>query len=71
MTRKDFVEILTDAVVIWLPIDLLYLYFAGSWYEPVKVILYSELVLLFALPIFGIMRVYFYIRHLRRVRGNT
>ena len=71
MTRKDFVEILTDAVVIWLPIDLLYLYFAGSWYEPIKVILYSELVLLFALPIFGVLRVYFYIRCIKRIRDDT
>ena len=71
MTRKDFVEILTDVVVIWLPIDLLYLYFAGSWYEPIKVILYAELILLFALPIFGILRVYFYIKSIREARDST
>jgi len=64
--RKHIVEILTDAVVIWLPIDILYLYFAGGWYEPIKVILWAELIMLFAIPIFGIWRVYSYIRNYRR-----
>jgi len=63
--RKHLVEILTDAVVIWLPIDILYLYFAGGWCEPIKVIFWAEMIMLFALPLFGIWRVYFYIRRLR------
>ena len=65
MTRKDFTEILTDVVIIWLPIDILYLYFAGSWYEPIKVIFWAEMVMLFVLPLFGIWRVYFYIKGVR------
>jgi len=63
--RKHIVEIITDVVVFWLPIDILYLYFAGSWYEPIKVILWAELIMLFVLPILGIWRVYSYIRRLK------
>ncbi len=56
------VEIITDAVIIWLPIDLLYLYFAGGWSEPDRTILVIELVVLFLLPMFGMWRVYYLIR---------
>ena len=66
--RKHFVEIITDVVIIWLPIDLLYLYFAGAWREPIKIILWIELIMLFTLPIFGIWRVYSYIK---RIRNNA
>ena len=52
------VEVITLALMISLPIDLLYLYFAGGWTEPNGIILGIELVVLFLLPPFGIWRLY-------------
>ena len=34
--------------------DLLYLYFAGSWYDPIKLIEYTEVILLFLIGLFGL-----------------
>jgi len=36
--------------------DLLYLYFIDSWYDPIKLIKYSEVVLLFVFVVLGIAR---------------
>ena len=57
-----FVEVITDAVIIWLPIDLLYLYFSGVWSDPNTIILSVELAMLFLLPMFGTTRLYHFIR---------
>ena len=57
MIRKVLVETITDACLFWMPIDLLYLYFAGAWIEPNKIILYAEFVLLFGVPLLAIYRV--------------
>ncbi len=54
--KSIFIEVITDAVIIWLPIDLLYLYFANGWREPNYLVLHTELALLFLLPAFGIFR---------------
>ena len=63
--KKHLVEIITDVVVIILPLDILYLYFGGGWCEPIKIILWAELIMLFAFPVFGIWRVYSYIKGIR------
>ncbi len=36
--------------------DLLYLYFAHGWYDPIKIIEYSEVILLFVIRIFSLFR---------------
>ncbi len=36
--------------------DLLYLYFIGSWYDPIKAIEYSEIALLLFFGVFGVYR---------------
>jgi hypothetical protein len=52
-------KIINMAVSLFLSVlsgDLLYLYFAGGWYDPSKLIEYSEVVLLFILAVVGIIR---------------
>ena len=49
-------EIITDVALIVLPLDILYLYFAGGWTEPNPVILYAELMILPLFTLFGIFR---------------
>jgi len=34
--------------------DLLYLYFIGSWYDPIKLIEYTEVIFLFLGGLFGL-----------------
>jgi len=38
-----------------LSIDLLYLYYAGGWCEPIAVIRITELIILFSLSIIGLV----------------
>ncbi len=59
---KLILEAITDGLLIALPIDLLYLYFAGGWGEPVIWWRYTELAILFAIPFFGIYRIYRYLK---------
>lgn len=60
--HEIIIEIITDACLIALPFDLLYLYFAGGWYEPNIIILIVELVVLPFIILFGMFRVWRYIR---------
>lgn len=60
--KSIWIEVITDAVIIWLPIDLLYLYFANGWCEPNQLVLHTELALLFLLPAFGIFRLLRFIK---------
>jgi len=62
---KHLLEALTTACLLWLPIDLLYLYYAGGWVEPNRTILVSEMAFLYLLPVFAIWRIYHYCRRLR------
>ena len=36
--------------------DLLYLYFMGSWYDPIELIEYTEVVLMFVFALLGLYR---------------
>jgi len=60
--KEHCIETITDACLIALPGDLLYLYFAGVWYDPNPVILWAELVILPLISLFGIFRVWRYLR---------
>lgn len=59
--KKHLIEILTDAALIALPTNLLYLYFANAWHEPNQLILASELFCLSGFTVFGIWRVWRYL----------
>ena len=71
MLRNFMVESITDALLLALPINLLYLYFKGTWSDPITVILWLELAMLFAIPLFGLWRVFTYIRERRRHDEQT
>ncbi len=53
---KWIIETVTTTSLFALPVDLLYLYYAGGWTEPNQAILLGELVGLHLLPIFAIWR---------------
>ena len=55
-SMKWVIETITTTCLIVLPIDLLYIYYAGGWREPNAVILWAELGLLYLLPFFAIWR---------------
>lgn len=65
MKKKIIIEIATefvaDILLIWLSIDLLYLYFAGKWYEPFTVFEIAELILPVLIIAFAIWRVHRFI----------
>ena len=56
MIRQIIIEIITDVLLIGMAGDLLYLYFTGGWREPTRVILFSELAILFFAVGFGCWR---------------
>lgn len=45
-----------DMMLSALAIDLLYLYYAGAWYDPSRAIEVIEIILLYSLACFGIVR---------------
>jgi len=51
---KTFDIIIVTAVLVVLPIDLLYLYYAGGWIEPNQLILNAELTILYLIPLYGL-----------------
>lgn len=62
--RSLIIEIFTDALLIALPGDIIYLYLVGGWQEPNSYILAVELVILPAIMLLGVWRV------VRFIRGN-
>ncbi len=71
---KIMMEVVANTALIALPGDLLYLYFVGSWYEPMVVVKVLELGMLFLFPLAGIFRFYVFfgtfIKHIRN-KFNT
>jgi len=61
---RHIIEIITNGVLIALPINLLYLYIAGGWTEPNSIILNIEIFVLVCLPFFSIWRFSNYIREI-------
>ena len=51
------INIFVTAFLFVTAVDLLYLYFAGGWYDPSKFIEYSEVIMLVGFAIFSIFRV--------------
>jgi hypothetical protein len=54
-TANQLSLIFFSGLTAGLSADLLYLYFYGSWYDPIQLIEYSEVALLFILVILGIV----------------
>ena len=61
--KKDIIEAVTDALLIVMAGDILYLYFIGRWYEPCLPILIIELTILSATIVFAIWR---FVRYIKR-----
>ena len=65
---KGFIlDVLLLGIMVVLAGDLLYLYFAGAWYDPSAIIEISELATLYLVIILGVGRVAFKIRSLGRL----
>ena len=62
--KRYIKETLTDAFLIGMAGNLLYLYFAGGWRESNLVILVIELITLGGIVIFGFWRVYDFLKSL-------
>jgi len=60
--KKDIIEVVTDALLIVMAGDILYLYFIGRWYDPCLPILIAELTILSATIVFAIWRFVRYIK---------
>jgi len=59
-------DILLMAVFVILSLDILYLYYSGAWYDPYAIIEVSEVLLLYAFSIIGIVRIILKLRELKR-----
>lgn len=62
MLKRLFVRILEDLLLIVLAGDLLYLYYSGAWYDLRYWIELAEVVLLYLIIAFGLVRLYFHLR---------
>lgn len=62
MAKRLFFRVLEDLLLMVLSGDLLYLYYKGAWYDPFYWIEISEVVLLYLILAFGLVRFYFHIR---------
>lgn len=62
MIKRLAINLLEDMLLIVLAGDLLYLYYAGAWYDPVRWIELTEVVLLYLIVAFGLVRFHFHFR---------
>ena len=61
---KEIVNIAEDLLLGELASDLLYLYFAGGWYDTIKAIETAELISLVAIILFSLTQLVFHVRRL-------
>lgn len=61
-----FTEMMADCLLIVLSADLIYLYFAGGWYDPRVAIEIAEVILLCFISLFGVWRLF---RHNKELSG--
>ncbi len=66
LTRGFFIEVATNALLIALPADLLYLYYSGLWYDPIKALEVTEVVILYLVILFAFWRHYQFIIRIRK-----
>ena len=60
------VDVFLMAIFVILSVDILYLYYSGAWYDPFKFIEISEVLLLYAFSVIGIVRIVLKLRELKR-----
>ncbi len=61
-------DVIAYATAFWLPIDLLYLYYAGAWSDSRHWVLITELVILYGLPLLTVWRIMRWLHRLARGR---
>lgn len=64
--KWKILDLVLMAVFVILSLDMLYLYYSGAWHDPYKIIEISEVLLLYAFSIFGIVRIVLKLRELNR-----
>ena len=64
--KWKILDLFLMAVFVIFSLDILYLYYTGAWYDPYKFIEISEVFLLYAFSIIGIVRIILKLRELRR-----
>jgi len=64
--KWKILDLVIMAVFVILSLDILYLYYSGAWYDPYKFIEISEVLLLYAFSILGIVRIVLKLRELKR-----
>jgi len=64
--KWKILDLVIMAVFVILSLDILYLYYSGAWYDPYKFIEISEVLLLYAFSILGIVRIVIKLRELKR-----
>ncbi|MBA7682125.1 hypothetical protein ES703_90471 [subsurface metagenome] len=64
--KWKILDLVLMAVFVILSLDILYLYYSGAWYDPYKIIEISEVLLLYAFSIIGIVRIILKLRELKR-----
>jgi peptidoglycan biosynthesis protein MviN/MurJ (putative lipid II flippase) len=64
--KWKILDIVLMAVFVILSLDILYLYYSGAWYDPYKIIEISEVLLLYAFSVIGLVRIILKLRELKR-----
>ena len=64
--KWKILDLVLMAIFVILSLDMLYLYYSGAWYDPYKIIEISEVLLLYAFSIIGIVRIILKLRELKR-----
>lgn len=64
--KWKILDLVIMAVFVILSLDVLYLYYSGAWYDPFRFIEISEVLLLYAFSILGIIRIILKLRELKR-----
>jgi peptidoglycan biosynthesis protein MviN/MurJ (putative lipid II flippase) len=64
--KWKILDLVLMAIFVILSLDILYLYYSGAWYDPYRFIEISEVLLLYAFSIIGIVRIILKLRELKR-----
>lgn len=63
------INLFEDTMLVVLAGDLLYLYYAGAWTDPIAAVLISELVFLWGFIALGVWRIITHVKEVKDVPG--
>ena len=64
--KWKILDLVLMGVFVILSLDILYLYYSGAWYDPYKIIEISEVLLLYAFSVIGLVRIILKLREIKR-----